>query len=77
MPDLRSSYQVCTHVATGISTHSTKGLFTLMPKKPYHYQNFGIVLATCQKFNKISYIVNKIWQQTKCSLCFGNFTKIW
>ncbi len=28
------------------------------------------ILATCQNFGRISYIVTKIWQQTKCNHFF-------
>ena len=43
----------------------TKGVFTLVPKKTLlNCQNFGIVAG------RISYIVTKIWQQTKYSHFF-------
>ena len=53
------------------------GMFTLMPKKTL--PNFGIVtkiLVTCQNFGRISYIVTKIWQQTKCSHFFLTLSKL-
>ena len=48
------------------------GLFTLMKKKTLHYAK---ILTTCQNFSRISYIVIKIWQQTKYSYFFGNLPK--
>ena len=67
---LASACLVTTHI------NYTMGLFTLMSKKTL--SKFGIAknLTTYQNFSRISYIVIKIWQQTKCSHFFGNFTKI-
>ena len=51
---------------------------TLMSKKTLlNFVIVKILVTTCQIFGRISYIVNKIWQQTKCSYFFVNFTKIW
>jgi hypothetical protein len=54
-----------------------KGLFTLMPKKIL--PNFGIAKFwhSCQNFGRISYIVTKIWQQTKCNHFFWQLYQNW
>jgi len=52
-------------------------MFTLMPKKTLPKFGIAKILATYQNFGRISYIVTKIWQQTKYRHFFGNFTKIW
>ena len=48
----------------------TEGLFTLTPKRPVHFYAKKKTV-TCQNFSRISYIVTKIWQQTKCSYFFA------
>ena len=60
------------HIVRILHSPQSLGLFTLMQKK-----NLTKFWHTCQKFGRFSYIVTKIWQQTKCSHFFGNFTKIW